>query len=358
MRIATLCVAALLTCATGAFALAPTPSAVLHLDRIQAAKAARNVPGHGVPIYLGVAGDTIESAIPIPGIPFSASGNTCDYADDYNAVCPYSALGSPDVVYSFAPAANVAVDIDLCASAYDTKLYVFMDVVNNVIACNDDFCGSDGWKSQLTNVALLAGHTYYVVVDGYSLNDCGPYALNVAEFSPCTVTCPAGSFLEGEPVCQDGYYDSYNGGCNSVPPVFSSLSCSDVPRSVCGTYGGFFYAGLSYRDTDWYQIVLVDPAAITWRVRGETDTLLGIIDGNAGCPVTSFYNYTYGPACTDLSVTSSLSAGTWWLWVGSLNYGAAAGPCGQDYVATYSGFSCQPLAVEPTTWGQIKNMYK
>jgi hypothetical protein len=333
---------------------------VLHADQVIAEKAAQSHPVHGDPIHINVGGDTVASALPIAGIPFSDSGNTCDFADDYNSACPYPATGGRDVVYRYSPAANVAVNVELCASLYDTKLYVFQDVVNNVIACNDDFCGTSGWRSQLANVALLAGHTYYIVVDGYSASDCGLYYLNVSAYSPCAVTCPPRSLFEGEPECHDGYYDSYNGGCNSVPPTFTPLPCSDQPETVCGTYGGYFYNGLSYRDTDWYEITIPagETRAVSWTVRGETDTLVGIIDGNAGCPVTSFYNFTFGPACTNLTVTSTLSGGTWWMWVGTLNYGTVAGPCGQHYVATLAGASCPPVAVEPATWGQIKNMYK
>jgi hypothetical protein len=359
VRIGTLCVAALLLSSTGALAIAPAPNAALNLDRVVAAKAAQNARGH-VNSVAGVAGDTIDSAIPIASLPFSDSGNTCQFADDYNAICPYTATGSPDVVYSYAPPSDVSVDVDLCASTYDTKLYVFEDVADNVIACNDDYCGSDGWKSEVTGVALQAGHTYYVIVDGYSATDCGTYHLNVLAHEDCVVLCPPGSQLEGEPICTDDYYDAYNGGCNSAPPTFTLVQCSQAGvQTICGQYGGYLYQGLSYRDTDWYQIE-VPPrgATITWQVRGESDTLLGILNGNTGCPVTSFYTYTYGARCTDLSVTSDLGPGTWWLWVGTLNFGTAAGPCGQDYVATLTGLQCEPLAIEPITWGRVKNMYK
>ena len=52
--------------------------------------------------------------------------------------------------------------------------------------------------------------------------------------------------------------DQYNGGCNSQPPVFTQIPCDDEGGGVtiCAEYGGFLYFGLSYRDTDWYQIKL------------------------------------------------------------------------------------------------------
>jgi len=34
----------------------------------------------------------------------------------------------------------------------------------------------------------------------------------------CVVECPPGALQEGEPICQDGYVDSYNCGCCGGPP--------------------------------------------------------------------------------------------------------------------------------------------
>jgi len=353
MRLATSCVAgmALLLFTAAAYASSPSPKAAtptLHKE------AALSVPN---PVHIDQGGDTIGSAIPIAALPYSDSGTTAGYVDNYQPNCGYAA-GAPDVVYSFSPGATVSVNISLCGSSYDTELYVFQDTVGNIIACNDDNCGL---QSQLLNLSLAAGHVYYIIVDGY-YNNSGAYQFSVQENVPCVVPCPPGSLLEGEPVCHDNYYDSYNGGCNSNPPVFTPLPCAQAPATsvtVCGTYGGFLYNGLSYRDTDWYVITV--PAGgetVTWAARGETDTLIGIINGNAGCPASAFYAYTYGSGCTNLSVSGSLSAGTWWLWAGTLNFGSTAGPCGQHYTATLTGHLCPLIAVEPATWGQIKNMYK
>jgi hypothetical protein len=340
---------ALLAFTTGAYASAPNPKAASNLNQLPK-ESALSVPA---PIHIDQGGDTIASALPIGSLPFSDNGTTAGYVDNYGPNCGFAG-GAPDVVYSLSPTIAGDLTIALCGSVYDTEVYVYADVAGNIIGCNDDSCGL---QSQLT-VPVLIGHTYYIIVDGYS-NASGAYHIDVNILPPCEVVCPAGSLLEGEPVCSDGYYDSYNGGCNSVPPVFSSLPFPVQAETVCGTYGGFLYAGLSYRDTDWYQILVpTGGATITWKVRGETDTLLGIINGNAGCPISTFYAYTYGPKCTDLAVTATVSAGTWWLWVGTRNFGSLAGPCGQHYNATLTCTACGILAVEPASWGEIKNFYR
>jgi hypothetical protein len=127
-------------------------------------------------------GDTCETATVIEYLPFYDTGNTCDFNDNYLGSC--AIYGSPDVVYAYTPDVNVAVRISLCDSGYDTVLYVFEnDCSSEDIACNDDYCDV---QSELPEVQLTAGATYYIVVDGYD-NDCGDYMLMVVPRNPA---CP------------------------------------------------------------------------------------------------------------------------------------------------------------------------
>jgi hypothetical protein len=159
-------------------------------------------------------GESVADAVVIPGFPFADQGATCDNLDNYDAVCPYAGSGSPDVVYKYVAAEDEQVTVDLCASTYDTKVYVYQwpDLLDP-IACNDDAgCGYSGWQSRIATVTFEPGGEYYIVVDGYG-GDCGDYALLVEVREPCVVECPPGALYENEPPCVDGYYDSYNGGC-------------------------------------------------------------------------------------------------------------------------------------------------
>ena len=85
-------------------------------------------------------GETIATAIPVPGLPFNDTGFTCDNLDDYDESCP-SASVSPDVVYSYLATADGAITIDLCSSTYDTKVFVYENSYTPGVpyACNDDF---------------------------------------------------------------------------------------------------------------------------------------------------------------------------------------------------------------------------
>ncbi len=118
----------------------------------------------GVPTYEGrIEGDTIEDPFFIDDLPFAGSGDTCPFINDYDASCPYTGSTSPDVVYSYQCQYTSPVIIDLCASQYDTKVYVYENeyVHGNHIACNDDYpgCGPNGYRSWLM-LELYAGNTY------------------------------------------------------------------------------------------------------------------------------------------------------------------------------------------------------
>jgi len=344
---------------TSAFGLEPTTDQAIDLGAIEAEKLANNIPGTPNPIYVNVGGDVIPGTA-IGGIPYADGGNTCQFTHNYNAVCPYAYGGAPDVVYNFTPTSDMGISIDLCGAAYDSKLYV-MTADQSVLCCSDDAgCGPNGFSSLIDCCQLTAGNTYYIVVDGWSAVDCGTYSLILSDCPPCFVQCPPGSFLEGEPVCGNNYVDTHNGGCNSTPPKFTALPC-DIDgdrRTVCAEYGGFLYFGLSYRDTDWYSINLQESANITWCMNGEYDSLIGIIDGNAGCPVLSFYDYAFAEPCVENCVSAALSPGIWWFFAATSGFGPGAGACGGDYNASITGYVCYEVSAEASSWGQIKNLYR
>lgn len=300
-------------------------------------------------------GETIADAMPIPGLPFSDTGATCDNIDDYDSPCPYYGSTSPDVVYSLVLTFDALVTIDLCGSLYDTKVFVF-DENLEIVACNDDFytgppCGA--YVSKIEDLLVNTGEIYYIVVDGYG-GDCGEYQIHLSEFPICGVECPPEGVLENEPELVDGYVDNYNGGCNSEPPAFQPLipdqsGCLDL----CGISGWYTTDSTNYRDTDWFEAVGT----------GD-DVILSLI---ADYSVTMFVLL---PDCTDpvIAVEASglpfemiemvypTAAGQmFWVWVGPQDFTGWVNEF--DYVLTVCGLDW-PVEVEPVSWGGIKAMYR
>ncbi len=136
------------------------------------------------PSGLDQGGDDCSTASIINTLPFSASGTTAAYNDDYDYsggfFCPWPS-NSPDVVYQYTPVTNEFVNISLCNSYYDSKLIVYQDGCDsvNTYACDDDGCGVlQGYTSQINELDLITGHTYYIVVDGYG-GDAGDYTIEI-----------------------------------------------------------------------------------------------------------------------------------------------------------------------------------
>jgi|GEM_PF-1599261 len=551
-------------------------------------------------------GDTCATATAIGSLPFNAAGSTIGFTDDYNEVCPYTLTGALDVVYSYDATADICVDVSVCESAYDTKLYVYENNCPGTVAgCNDDACSNaagDDFRSALSGVELFAGQTYYFVVDGYEGGEEGDYNIAITEvqcpgpapescpagnlfnqpsdgdnagnsdeyggfqifenfdaglpgttitgvgwqgvnaffdpflgfvecdraiggddyqitfypdaggvpgavacvhnvspvraatgdtfggfmvyqynadlgagcfidsgwvsilgvgnancwglwissftgdgaalqfdgaalaltdydmgvcltgetvdifgaccddftagcedcvlasectgrFSPettcadldpacgdvtggcclgdgtcenltpidcaaaggvfhglftecpanacelCGVYCPAGGLAEGEPVCGPDYDDTYNGGCNSVPPVFQDIGCGDT---VCGESGTFLSGGVDqFRDTDWYRFTVAAETQITWTVQADFPVLAGIVDtgGVDDCAgVSAFLLSATGEPCEEVTVSGCIPAGTWYAFVGPSDFTGV--DCGSTYTATLDCADC------------------
>jgi len=149
---------------------------------------------HGTPSSTRQGGDDIENATVITELG-QLTGTTAGYTDTYDEVCPYVGGGATDVVYSFTPAADVAVNMTTCYSSFDTKFYVYENTAGNLAttitgadACSDDNYppGVDDcttWTSYIEGVWMTAGNTYYVVMDGYGASQ-GDYVIDVEEYNP------------------------------------------------------------------------------------------------------------------------------------------------------------------------------
>ena len=303
-----------------------------------------------------VGGDDIATATPILSIPFLEAGNTCAFTDDYDESCPYSGSDSPDVVYRYTPEYDESLDILLCQSGYDTKVYVYEAAAGNLVACNDDACGSTTYQSELMYVPLYGGVDYYLVVDGYG-GDCGDYLLDVRPSMPCFARPRGCDAVEGEPECANEYVDAFNGGCNSDPPVFSTVPCSSggAVLTICGVGGGFDVGGHAYRDTDWYEVdAALNEAGFTWCVTGEIDMLMGTVAAAPCDGISGLDQAAIAEGC--LPTCLSVPPGAHYLFLAVTGFGSSVG-C-HDYEMTIDGYGCGPVPVATESWAGIKGRFR
>jgi hypothetical protein len=306
-----------------------------------------------------IEGDTIEECWVIPSLPYTDTGNTCGFADDYEEACPYWS-NSPDVVYSYSPPNDMSISISLCNSYYDTKVFVYEDELTWGLpyACNDDnaacYDPPVDYTSWLESVDVFAGHVYYIVVDGY-VGACGDYVLEVGEAIDCDIVCVG--VPEGEPTCYDGYEDNYNSGCES--DTWSIIPATGGPAVYCGESGVYMYEWLTYRDTDWYLIYPCGGVPITATIEAEIRVHLIYVDLRGGCANMDIYSYVVANPCEETSLTEYLPMGQFAVFVApsewNLDY-----ECGSEYALTIEGYTehCDPTPVEALSWGRVKALYR
>ena len=155
-----------------------------------------------VPEPPAVDGETCEVAIPVGALPWSHTGDTAGFQDDYaytDGACPPEAGGwgtpAPDVVFVFTPAESGWYRLSLSDKPdFDANLYVVTDCadVDNTCVAGDEDIGDDALETVVT--PLVGGETYFVIVDGWGANAAGAYTLNVedhtlAEPPTCAYYC-------------------------------------------------------------------------------------------------------------------------------------------------------------------------
>lgn len=294
-------------------------------------------------------GDTIDDAVPIT-VPYSGTGTTEGYTDDYNVCCPYISGPAPDVVYSITPDRDMLLTLDMFGSSYDTRLWVWNADTTVIVACNDDYYPD--YTSRIDQAPVSAGETYWIVVDGYG-DECGEYVLDVTEFEPCELTIPAGAELEGEPPLHDGYVDLHNPGCFAAgEPIFQTIG-----PLFAGVTGWYETAeGDPARDTDWLR--LVNPSgAYTMHVTltAEWETMLFLVFP-LDCQDPQASDLISVWPCTPTTLSFPVVTGQEvWLMVAPMTFEAPWSFEGHEY--DYTLEINLPVAVEQRSWSAVKGLF-
>jgi hypothetical protein len=283
-------------------------------------------------------GDDCAAALDFGPVPGSVNGDTSVANPDSVDTCGGPGAAAPGVFYLVtAPAGVTQLRAQTCGSPYDTFLRAYNGPCEalSCIAQNDDRCGL-----QSTLIWDVVGGTQYIVYVGGFGNASGTFTLAIDEPPPPCQVDPTGATPEVEPDCGVPT-DTVNGGCNSNPNVFGTISCNSTVFGS-GAFDGFT------RDTDWFQFTIDAPTEVTFSVQSEFASLAGFIEVNTPNPtgvcseMTGFVNPFMFPAndCVALSVTATLDAGTWTCFVApqfldTFNCGTG----NNEYIATLTG-SC------------------
>ena len=309
-------------------------------------------------------GDTFVDALPITAVPFTDSGTTIGYTDDYDNDCFTGVSGSaPDVVYAFTAPATGSYSFSLCGSAYDTKLYVY-DNNGSLLACNDDYEMNQAlgdpcyWDSRIDRFPATGGAVYYLVVDGFA-DSAGEYTLTVDSAASCDVPAPGSILQEGEPALVFGQDDAYNCGCTCVGNFAQQVLTADpTGRVVLDTVQGWRDVGL--RDRDWFRLTAGTGGTVHVEFESEVAAEVAIY-ANAVCanldgaPTVLVVN-----PCQPGSVDVLLGPGAeFYVETVAIQEISPLGmvPESYDAVLTVSGLATG-VSVSPATWGDVKSLYR
>jgi probable HAF family extracellular repeat protein len=178
-------------------------------------------------------GDWIGDPIVVDALPYATTGNTNLFNGWTDEHCDGWA-NAPEVVYAYTPKTDEIVDLSLCRdSRFDTKLYVWENDEDTVYACNDDTCETPSfpfpYASRIDSLALTAGNTYYIVVDGGARGPVsGMYTLDIASVSPAACCLPTEE-------CGDLSIDvcEASGGVWVDGETCATYACPPWPRGAC-----------------------------------------------------------------------------------------------------------------------------
>ncbi len=308
-------------------------------------------------------GDTFVDALPIGAVPFSDTGTTVGYTDDYDNDCSSGVPGTaPDVVYAFTAPATGTYSISLCGSEFDSKLYVFDDQLS-LLACNDDYdLGATGGDpcyqdARLDNFPATSGQVYYLVIDGFS-GAAGPYTIQVDASTACDVPTPAGIIQEGEPALATGQVDSYNCGC-TCDGAFGVLVLEADPTGQVVVDFVQGWRDFGTRDRDWFRFTAGAGGTVHVTLESEVASIAGVYS-NATCASLPTPTMLVVGSCTPGSVDVAVTPGAeFYIQTVTEQVFPPLGlvPASYDAVLTVSGLATG-VPVSPTSWGEVKGMYR
>jgi hypothetical protein len=97
-----------------------------------------------------------------------------------NVQIPFTTGVSNTIWYKFTPTSSGTItDVDTIGSSYDSVLSIWTGASGSLtnVACNDDIVSGIDVQSQLTNIAVASGTTYFIMVSSFGPADPNPIAL-------------------------------------------------------------------------------------------------------------------------------------------------------------------------------------
>jgi hypothetical protein len=138
-----------------------------------------------------------------------------------------TSFDGPEYVYAYTPTVSGTIRFQVTAAGWDSILFIMEDECTPSLPCydyDDSPAGSPEW----VDVNVVAGHTYYAIIDSESAGQNGPFNFQM--------------ICEGDEVCDDGYDNDLDGlpdcadddcdldtACTTTCNADDSISCRFLP---------------------------------------------------------------------------------------------------------------------------------
>lgn len=196
-------------------------------------------------------GSTCGNPLTIASLPFSQSGNTSSYGDNYtNTDVPATAAGAvtngtgsnyyitgDDVVFAYTPPCNEVITISTTNDNSWIGLWAFTGCpFNSTVGYHT---ATSGTTRQIPNLSVTGGITYYFVISSWPSPQSTNYTINITKISGCTTTatCSDGIQNQGETGIDCG------GPCPACPtgPNLIPTACSSTTYNMTANTTITFY---------------------------------------------------------------------------------------------------------------------
>lgn len=195
-----------------------------------------------------------------------------------------------DIWFSYAATCTGILSVELCESAYDTKLSLNgpgASCAGSVLACNDDACGAGGLRSALS-APVTGGVTYKLRIGGYG-SESGPGLVSVS----CTGV-PANDDCANSILVPDG-----------VTPFSTTGATTDgPPNPAC-----LFFGDDQVNQDIWFRYVATCTGPLSVELCGSGyDTKLSLHGTGETCAGPILACNDDSTVCGDGSLQSAVSA--------------------------------------------------
>jgi hypothetical protein len=236
-------------------------------------------------------------------------GSNAGALNDASTPCyPFTepALQPKDIWFSFTPTSTGKVYIEATGGAGGAAT----PILTQYSACNGSALRCSGGGS------IVFDDRVFFILDavqgqeilfslGIRAGQTGDMGLNVRMIpAACPLTIPAGAVAENEACGSDN-----NGGCNSAPPAFETISLGQ-------TLTGTFFSTRQLRDTDWFEFTISERRNVGLVLRSQLPAravVQSLQDGNC-FGTTEFFvdnGFYFDDLCAPVTINRGLDAGTY-----------------------------------------------